>query len=315
MTQSLAHFAPLTDVQSYIYNRSNLRRSFEGFDDTEIAGIFVQGDHIIVVRNDGNEEVYSKEKVQQSFINFNHRLVDFFSYLGPNYRPPSLWHNHSYIMFQGWHYQSQLGKNSSNAHYQRAWADKFIRLTDIEKLKSLLQSDQTSIGYLIAPYGFRATDVEVFHDDVLVEAAETTINVGTAQAYCSCGAFQRQLTNLDSFSQEIKGFTPWCKHLTWFHKCREFQVKRADVITKARGNQPNKCCAWWYAPPSNPSDKGTFQIFHTSYGAQAPASHWRHYKPESSFTQDDAWDLFFNMLDAGYVPYSGVSLPQFSKKS
>jgi hypothetical protein len=28
------------------------------------------------------------------------------------------------------------------------------------------------------------------------------------------------------------------------------------------------------------------------------------------FTEDHAWDLFFNMMEAGYTPFPGTSLPQ-----
>jgi hypothetical protein len=32
--------------------------------------------------------------------------------------------------------------------------------------------------------------------------------------------------------------------------------------------------------------------------------------PKEVFTQHHAWDLFFNMMAADYVPFPGVSLPQ-----
>jgi hypothetical protein len=28
------------------------------------------------------------------------------------------------------------------------------------------------------------------------------------------------------------------------------------------------------------------------------------------FSQEHAWDLFFNMMEAGYVPFPGTALPQ-----
>jgi hypothetical protein len=43
---------------------------------------------------------------------------------------------------------------------------------------------------------------------------------------------------------------------------------------------------------------------------KSPLSHWRTYKPKEIFTQHDAWDLFFNMMEAGYVPFPGTALPQ-----
>jgi hypothetical protein len=44
----------------------------------------------------------------------------------------------------------------------------------------------------------------------------------------------------------------------------------------------------------------------------APISHWRSYKSSEVFTEEHAWDLFFNMLEAGYVPFPLTSLPQLS---
>jgi hypothetical protein len=36
------------------------------------------------------------------------------------------------------------------------------------------------------------------------------------------------------------------------------------------------------------------------------------YKSNEVFTEEHAWDLFFNMLEAGYVPFPLTSLPQLS---
>jgi hypothetical protein len=55
---------------------------------------------------------------------------------------------------------------------------------------------------------------------------------------------------------------------------------------------------------------GRFVLLYTNSGAQSPLSHWRTYKPKEVFTQHDAWDLFFNMMEAGYVPFPGTALPQ-----
>jgi hypothetical protein len=68
--------------------------------------------------------------------------------------------------------------------------------------------------------------------------------------------------------------------------------------------------AWWYAPPSDAITDGRFLLLHTKHGAQAPLTHWRTYKPREVFTQHDAWTLFDNMLESGYVPFPGVALPQ-----
>jgi hypothetical protein len=130
------------------------------------------------------------------------------------------------------------------------------------------------------------------------------------EPYCSCGSFQRQLLNVSEFQQEIQGFKPWCIHLTWFHKYRELLCKRTDARNASPGGTPDKCVAWWYAPPSDTSSDGRFVLLHTKSGAQAPLTHWRTYKPKETFNQKDAWDLFFNMLEAGYVPFPGTALPQ-----
>jgi hypothetical protein len=44
----------------------------------------------------------------------------------------------------------------------------------------------------------------------------------------------------------------------------------------------------------------------------APASHWRLYKPNEIFTQNDAWNLFDAMMDSGFVPFPAMALPQLS---
>jgi hypothetical protein len=80
--------------------------------------------------------------------------------------------------------------------------------------------------------------------------------------------------------------------------------------TACPSGTPTQCVAWWYAPPSDAHSDGRFMLIHTKSGAQAPLSHWRHYKPKEVFTQHNAWDLFFNMMDAGYAPFPGTSLPQ-----
>jgi hypothetical protein len=111
---------------------------------------------------------------------------------------------------------------------------------------------------------------------------------------------------------EITGYKPWCIHLTWFHKYRELLCKRTDVRNASRGGVVETCVAWWYAPPRDHLSDGRFVLLHTKSGAQAPLSHWRTYKPKEIYTQHNAWDLFSNMLDAGYVPFPGTALPQLA---
>lgn len=299
----------LNAAQACIYTRTNLCRAFKDFDDTEISGIYLRDDSCLVVRRDGSEQTYNRPLIQHAYMDYTQRLKDFFAYLGPNYRGPSIWHNSAYIMFKGWHYSHALGHITANAQLQTHWADKFIHLSDLAKLTALLQSDQTDLGHLVAPDGLRFPNRGV---DLESELEEETSSVPAinAEPYCSCGSFQRQLLNVSEFQQEIQGFRPWCIHLTWFHKYRELLCKRTDARNASPGGTPNKCVAWWYAPPSDATSDGRFVLLHTKSGAQAPLTHWRTYKSKETFNQRDAWDLFFNMLDAGYVPFPGVALPQ-----
>jgi len=300
----------LTTAQASIYSRSNIRRAFSDFDETDIAGIYLRNATCLVVRRDGSEQAYDRSLVKAAYQSYTYRLKDFFSYLGPNYRGPSIWHNNAYVMFKGWNYGHALGHLTSNAKLQAHWADKFIYLKDVNKVTTLLQSDQTDLGHLVAPDGIRlpagAVDFDTDNEQ------ESNAGSPAAEPYCSCGSFQRQLANLSDFQMEITGYKPWCIHLTWFHKYRELLCKRTDVRNAARGGVVETCVAWWYAPPRDHISDGRFVLLHTKSGAQAPLSHWRTYKPKEIYTQHNAWDLFSSMLDAGYVPFPGTSLPQLA---
>jgi hypothetical protein len=298
----------LDPAQASIYSRSNIRRAFPDFDETEIAGIYLRDVNCIVVRNDGSEQAYARNLIKAAFQSYTHRLKNFFAYLGPNYRGPSIWHNNAYVIFKGWNYSHSLGYLTSNAKLQAHWADKFIHLSDPNKLKALLQSDQTDLGYLVAPDGLRLPSRPLDMDAELDDSEEQHAMFG--EPSCSCGSFQRQLNNLSSFQEEIQGFKPWCIHLTWFNRYRELLCRRTEVRNASPSGAPDKCVAWWYAPPSDATNNGRFVLLHTKSGAQAPLTHWRTYKPKETFTQNDAWDLFSNMLDAGYVPFPGIALPQ-----
>ena len=145
----------LNAAQTSIYSRSNLRRAIKDFDDTEIAGITLRDNLVVVVRTDGSQQTYPREIVVTAYQEYTHRLKHFFSYLGPNYRGPSIWHNNAYILFKGWTYGHALGHISANAKLQASWADKFIHINEQTKIEALLQSEHTDIGHLIAPDGFR----------------------------------------------------------------------------------------------------------------------------------------------------------------
>ena len=299
----------LNTAQACIYTRTNIRRAYQDFDDTSIAGIYLRGDNCLVVRHDGSEQTYSRRLIQAAYSTYTHRLKDFFSYLGPNYRGPSVWHHNAYILFKGWNYTHALGHLSPNAQLQNHWADRFIHVNDITKVTTLLQSDQTDIGHLVAPDGMRLPNRPLDLDTDL-EDQESGLSPVAAEPYCSCGSFQRQLLNVSQFQQEVQGFKPWCIHLTWFNKYRELLCKRTEVRNASPSGAPDKCVAWWYAPPVDHTSDGRFVLLHTKSGAQAPLTHWRTYKPKEVFTQNDAWDLFFNMMEAGYAPFPGIALPQ-----
>jgi hypothetical protein len=299
----------LNAAQAAIYTRTNIGRAYQDFDDTEIAGIYLRDDHCIVVRRDGSEQAYDRQLIKSAFQQYTHRLKDFFAYLGPNYRGPSVWHNNAYVMFKGWNYSHALGHLTANAKLQQHWADKFIHLSDPAKVVALLQNEQTDLGHLVAPDGLRSPNRPIDLESELEENA-SGIQAGTPEPYCSCGSFQRQLLNVSLFQQEVEGFKPWCIHLTWFHKYRELLCKRTEVRNALPSGTPDKCVAWWYAPPVDHISEGKFVLLHTKSGAQAPLTHWRTYKPKEVFNQMHAWDLFFNMMEAGYVPFPGTALPQ-----
>jgi hypothetical protein len=299
----------LNTAQASIYTRTNIRRAFQDFDDTDIVGIYLRGNNCLVVRRDGSEQTYPRELIKAAYSTYTHRLKDFFSYLGPNYRGPSVWHNNAYILFKGWNYIHALGHLTSNAKLQAHWADKFIHITDEQKALALLQGDQTDLGHLVAPDGLRLPNQPLDLDRDM-EEKESDVPAVNAEPYCSCGSFQRQLLNVSDFQAEIQGFKPWCIHLTWFNKYRELLCKRTEARNASPSGTPDKCVAWWYAPPADATSDGRFVLLHTKSGAQSPLSHWRTYKPQEVFTQNHAWDLFFNMMEAGYVPFPGVALPQ-----
>jgi hypothetical protein len=309
MTELITQF---NQAQQLIYTKSNLRRAFPEFDDTEIASITLRNHLVVVVRNDGTEQTYDKQLVKSAYQQFTFRLKDFFSYLGPNYRGPSIWRNNAYIMFKGWHYNHKLGYLSQSAQMQRAWADKFIHISDRTKLVQLLQSDQTDLGHLVAPDGFHEINDAIDFDAPEPESDSETGGLQELQTspYCSCGSFQRQLENLFEFQAEIEGYKPWCIHLTWMQRYRQLLVKRGEVRSQCRGQVSKDAVAWWYAPPEGKSDEGRFVVLYTKQGSMAPLKSWRTYKPKEVFTQKHVWDLFDNMLDNGFVPFPGTSLSQ-----
>lgn len=298
----------LNTAQSLIYSKSNIKRAFPDFDETNIAGIYRRHDCALVIYNDGSEHKFPIDPIKSEFQSFTGRLKHFFSYLGPDYRGPSLWRNNAYVLFKGWSYIHSCGPYTTNAQFQARWADRFIHLSNLEQLKAALQSDLYDLGYVIAPDGLRlpAKKIDLDSDFDSQQSQEQV-----TQPWCSCGSFQKQLNHLAEFKAEFPGFEPSCIHMTWFKKYRKLLAKRSAL--RSRVGTPGKCVAWWYAPPVDASSTGRLQLIHTTAGAQAPLTHWRSYKSKERFTEEHAWDLFFNMMEADYVPFPGQFLPQLSK--
>lgn len=304
----------LNDAQKLIYSRTNIKRAFQDFDESDIAGIHRTGNNIVVVRTDGVEQTFPVQPIQDSYKSYTARLKNFFAYLGPNYRGPGIWHNGAYIMLKGWNYVSQLSHKTSYAQMQNRWIDKFASIQDQDKLLSLLQGDQTDLGHLVAPDGIRintpgATLNSLGSD---IEDDNEITEQPTPEPWCSCGSFQYQLNNLSEFQTEIEGYKPTCIHMTWFHKYRELLVKRANVRSTNRGQVAQNATAWAYAPPAEGERDGKFMVIYTTHGSMAPLNCWKLYKPKEIFTQDNAWDLFDSMLDNGFVPFPAFALPQVS---
>ena len=159
----------LNDAQSLIYTRTNIRRAFQDFDDTDVGGIYLFEDQCRIVYRDGATLDYPQQQIKTAYTDFTNRLPDFFAYLGPNYMGPTIWHHGSLVLFKGWNYVHACGQHTFNAKLQQRWADKLMRITDEQQLRQLLQSEQTDIGYLVAPEGFRYPNQAVDMDSELGE--------------------------------------------------------------------------------------------------------------------------------------------------
>lgn len=304
MTEQLMQ---LNDGQSVIFTRSNIRRTFPDFDETDISGLYRSGSDLVVLRNDGSQQSLPADQIIKTFKDYTSRLPDFFSYLGPNYRGPSIWRNNCYVILKGWNYQKQGTTNLINAKAQNRWVDKFVCLDSEEKLIALL--NQFDLGYLISPDGksLGRTDFSIgFDTDGEKESTPEP------QPFCSCGSYKRQQSVLPEIQQEIPGYQPTCKHMTWFKKYRELLVKRSQLIESCRGHVASNATAWYYAPPNVGEQHGKFAVIYTKQGQMAPLNKWRYYRPEETFNQHDAWGLFDSMIEKGFVPFPSTALPSIS---
>lgn len=300
---------PLDEGQALIYSNNNIRRAFPDFEHSDIAGKFRTGSKLVICRTDGTSQEYESKLIIDEFKAFTARLPHFFAYLGPNFRGPSIWRNNCYILFKGWHYQAQGSASLISSIAQRRWADKFSMLHDESKVKAALS--MFDLGYLISPDG----KTEIKAQDVLGSAlSENTETKEEPQPYCSCGSFQQQLRLLPQLQQEIPGYQPTCKHMTWFARYRNYLSKRSELLESCRGNVSDKATAWYYAPPAIGEQNGNLTIIFTKHGQNAPLKYWRYYKSNrEKFNETHAWDLFDSMLEQGYVPFPHSSLLAISK--
>jgi len=302
----------LNQAQQLIYSKSNIRRAFNDFDDSDIAGLYMQDRKILIVRTDGSEQDYPIEPIQTAYRSYTGRLKHFFSYFGPNMRGPSLWKYNSYVIFKGWVYSHELGKHNPAVKYQQLLCERLSSISNLYTLVSFLQSEQTDIGHHIAPDGFVIPSSHGFSIKDEDEEDEELDTPKASDPFCSCGSFQNQSKLADLFEQEIPGHKPTCIHMTWFKRYRDFLGKRTEVQNNAPRGVITKAVAWWYKPPSDGNSKGEFFLVYTKEGVQAPINRWHRYKPQEQFTEDHAWDLFDNMMEAGYTPFQGSQLPQLS---
>jgi hypothetical protein len=60
----------LNQAQQLIYSKSNIRRAFNDFDDSDIAGLYMQDRKILIVRTDGSEQTYPIEPIQTAYRSY-----------------------------------------------------------------------------------------------------------------------------------------------------------------------------------------------------------------------------------------------------
>jgi hypothetical protein len=301
----------MNSAQALIYSKSNIRRAFPEFDDTEIAGIYKQDDDVIIVRHDGTNQKYDAALIRNAFQEFTSRVPDFFSYLGPNYRGPSVWRNNCYILFKGWLYSQVGAEKLFQTQAQYRWADKFSLLDSEEKVTNVL--NEYNLGYIVSPDGRIKGQKEVaigtdeeLPDDNQEDALQEAI------PHCNCGSFQQQTQNLTELQAEIPGYEPICKHIAYMRKFREFCVKRSNLIEELRGGLVTNATAWHYTPPGAHQEYGNFRVIYTKSGQMATLDKWRIYNKNVTYTQHDVWQLLDNMLANKFVPFPLTALGHIS---
>ena len=293
--------------QSIVYSRSNIKRTFDDFDDTDISAICLVNDNLVVVYNDGFEKEYDKQKVKETFKNFRARCPDFFSYLGPDLKGPSFWRNNCYVLYKGWNYQFQNSYRLPQSIMQQRWWDKLDHIQDEETMKTFLDNPDFSFGYLVAPDGVLYPNPPLTLDDSDEIATEPDLS-----PQCSCGSFQQQKVNLKEIQAEIPGYQPTCKHLTWIERWRELLSKRAALFDSNQGSMNANATAWSYAPPKEGETLGQFQVLYTTSGQMAPINKWKIYRKETKYSQHDAWSLFEAMIENKFIPFPAPALSQLT---
>ena len=292
MTQEI--YDELNNAQKIIYTPSMISRAYPDFNHGQICTIYRVGENCIVKRKNRIEEKYDTGKIKIAYLEFMQRDIPFFSYLGPNYRGPIPWpyKPNTYILLKGWNYEYQGSHKNAEAKMQQLWINSFNNLKNIDALKAILENSNDDDS----------------DETILPDTKQALGHIITPYKYCSCQAFQKQLKNLNQFKGEFYDqYEPSCKHLHWYDKFKLFQRKRNELTEDLSGRVPMKAVLWFYIPPEKQYQKGKFKIWWTTKGLYSDISNW---KQINSLSQWDAWNYFDRMLDKGFIPYEGSTVPK-----
>ena len=78
--------------------------------------------------------------------------------------------------------------------------------------------------------------------------------------------------------------------MSWIRKFRHISGLRTKLHEEAPGHMPNQAVAWGYKPPTKEGLPGQFKLLYTKSGYMSAPRDWRWYKPDQSFTEEDAWE-------------------------
>ena len=323
----------LNEAQACIYSKSNIVRAYPDIEAMSIKDIRKKHGKIII----NDETKLDPKPIQEAFTEFINRVPNFFEYLSPTGCALTPWRDQHYVLWKGWKYQYPYRKNLVGL--QKFCIEKGIhKIPYIDGLQALIQPtagincklhdqevlkpfklpfEEADLGYVIAPDGRGKGVAEIdlltpFKEDVDEDEVKEK-EVSEPEPWCSCPSFQRQLRHAAQYKEEIKDFRIGCKHLSWIRKFRHISGLRTKLHEEAPGHMPNQAVAWGYKPPTTEGLPGQFKLLYTKSGYMASPRDWRWYKPEQSFTEEDAWPLFTNMLNNGYTYYTGSSLSQIAQ--